>query len=169
MPYSPHSTPPPDLGRAKARRASSDEPDIIPPHLAEALDALEARQAKDWDALIRIEGLAKLMDAQFAVPFTQIRVGLDSIIGIVPGIGDTISFGVSGYIILQAKRMGANSGQTMQMILNSFIDWLIGLVPVIGDLLDIGWRSNMRNTAYLREIMERKWAQEHSDLLRDYV
>jgi hypothetical protein len=106
------------------------------------------------------------MDAQFAVPFTPIRLGLDTLIGLIPGIGDTISFGVSAYIILQAGRLGANSAQLLRMVFNSFIDWLIGLVPVIGDLFDIGWRSNLRNTAFLREIMEDKWAKERADLLQ---
>jgi len=155
-------------GKSKARD-NSIEPEVIPPHIAQALDTLEARQAEDWAVLNQLETLAKLMDAQFAVPFTSLRVGLDSLVGLIPGIGDTISFGVSGYIIFKARKMGANSGQTLRMVFNSFIDWLIGLVPIIGDLLDVGWQSNMRNTAYLREIMESKWAKERSDLFRNDV
>jgi len=168
----------PDLGRAKrskrglmkrrkfGRAKPASVPDIIPPHLVEALDALEARQAREAETLSRIEGLADIMDAQFAIPFTPIRLGLDTIVGLIPGIGDTISFGVAGYIIWQGKTLGANSGQALQMIFNSFIDWLIGLVPVIGDIFDVGWRSNLRNTALMRQIMEDKWAREREDIFK---
>lgn len=154
-------TPPP------RSHSSQSAPEIVPPHLAEALDALEARQALEWAALNKVEALAKLMDAQFTVPLTQVKLGLDTLIGLVPGIGDTVSLGVSAMIIIQAKRLGANFAQIMRMIFNSFLDWLIGLVPVIGDLFDVAWRSNMRNTDYLRGILERKWAKERADLLRD--
>ncbi len=154
--------------RKKSGRAAEGEnlAEIVPPHLNQVLDALEARQAQQWAQLNHLEGIARLMDAQFAVPFTPIRLGLDTLIGLIPGIGDTISFGVSAYIILQAGRLGANSAQLLRMVFNSFIDWLIGLVPVIGDLFDIGWRSNLRNTAFLREVMEDKWAKERADLLQ---
>lgn len=142
-------------------------PEIVPPHLTQALDALEARQALEWAALNKLEALAKLMDAQFTVPLTQVKLGLDTIIGLIPGIGDTVSLGVSAIIIIQAKRLGASYPQILRMIFNSFLDWLIGLVPIIGDLFDVAWRSNMRNTDYLRDIMERKWAKAREDLLRD--
>ena len=177
----PLHNPLPDLGRAKrakrgvklrrkmGRTKPSPEPDIIPPHLVGALDALEARHAQEAIALARVESLAQLMDAQFAVPFTSIRLGLDTVVGLIPGIGDTISFGVAGYIIWQGKSLGASSGATLQMIFNSFIDWVIGLVPVIGDIFDVGWRSNLRNTALMRQVMEDKWAQERSDIFKDNV
>jgi len=142
-------------GQKANNAAGQAAPETVPPHLTQALDDLEARQALEWAALNKLETLAKLMDAQFTVPLTQIKLGLDTLIGLVPGIGDTISFGVSGFIILQARRMGASYGQVLRMVFNSFLDWLIG------------WRSNMRNTEYLRDIMERKWAKEREDLLKD--
>ncbi|MEP1230619.1 MAG: DUF4112 domain-containing protein [Litorimonas sp.] len=141
-------------------------PEIIPPHLRQALDELEESHALQWAQLNQLEAIARLMDAQFAVPFTPIRLGLDTLIGLVPGVGDTISFGVAGYIIFQAARLGVNSAQLLRMVFTSFVDWLIGLVPIIGDIFDIGWRSNLRNTTYLREIMETKWENERAALLR---
>lgn len=163
MSFPPRSIPPHDT---RSPSAGPQRTDIIPPHLAKALDALETRQAKDWVSLNQLEGIANLMDAQFSIPFTPIRLGLDTIIGLIPGIGDTISFGVAGYIIFQAKQMGASSGQVLRMVFNSFIDWLIGLVPLIGDLIDMGWQSNLRNTRYLRAVMEAKWAEERDVVLR---
>ncbi len=153
------------------RSISADTPaamdiDIISPSLAQTLDALEARQAQEWGKLNHLDDIARLMDAQFSVPFTKIRLGLDTLIGLIPGIGDTISFGVAAYIIVQAKTLGADSGQLLRMVLNSFIDWLIGLVPIIGDIFDIGWQSNLRNTRFLREILEDKWAKDRDEVLR---
>lgn len=153
-------------GKANEAAPKTAPDELVPPHLQAALYALEAEHALEWRELERLEGIAKLMDAQFALPFTPIRLGLDSLVGLIPGVGDTISFGVAGFIIVQAGRLGASFAQVLRMILNSFIDWLIGLVPLIGDLLDVGWRSNLRNTEYLREILEAKWAKERADLLK---
>jgi len=158
----PRSSPPPDAPLTARQKAA----DIVPPHLAAALDALEVRQAQEWANLNRLEGIATLMDAQFAIPLIPIRIGLDTLIGFIPGIGDTISLGVASYIMYHAKQMGASSGQLIRMVFNSFIDWLIGLVPLIGDLIDIGWQSNLRNTRYLREIMEKKWAKERDAIFQ---
>jgi len=146
--------------------AQDDSSQLIPPHLAQALDALDERQAQEWAKLNQLDGIARLMDAQFSIPFTSLRVGLDTLIGLIPGIGDTISLAVAGYIIFDAKQLGADSAQLLRMVLNSFIDWVIGLVPVVGDLIDIGWQSNLRNTRYLRDILEEKWAKERDALLK---
>ena len=77
-------------------------------------------------------------------------MGLDMILGLIPGIGDTAGLGVSAYIILKAKKLGLPKASLMQMGFNVFIDWLIGLVPVLGDLFDWGWKANNRNAALVR-------------------
>lgn len=98
-----------------------------------------------------IENLAALMDSQFKFPGTQIPLGLDTLIGLIPGIGDTIGLSVAGYIIVQSSKLGLPKYKTIQMIFNSVIDWLIGTIPLIGDLFDWGWRANNRNAAILRD------------------
>lgn len=97
-----------------------------------------------------LESLAHLMDRAFTVPGTQIRVGLDSIIGLIPGIGDTIAVAVSGYIYSFAKKAGVPWHKRTVMLWNIFIDWLIGLVPLIGDIFDVGWKANLKNVAIIK-------------------
>lgn len=98
-----------------------------------------------------VENLARLLDSQFGIPGTKIRLGLDTVIGLVPGIGDTISLGIASYIVLQSARIGVRKRTLLQMTFNIALDWLIGLVPLIGDIFDVGWKSNLRNAALLRK------------------
>jgi len=104
-----------------------------------------------------IEELAQLMDSQFKLPGIPLRLGLDTIIGLIPGIGDTIGLAIAGYIILQSRRLGINGSLVIQMIFNIFIDWLIGLIPLVGDIFDWGWKGNNKNAALLREFIDKKY------------
>ena len=72
-------------------------------------------------------------------------MGLDSIIGLVPGIGDAITALISAYIVLEAWRFGLPRPVIMRMVSNILIDAAIGAVPVLGDLFDVAWKANMRN------------------------
>lgn len=130
-----------------------------PPRI-EDQDALLARHAREAAQLDRVEKLATTMDAAFTIPGTSIPIGLDTIVGLIPAIGDTASLGVAGYIASHGVGLGAKKRHFTRMGVNIFVDWLIGLVPVIGDLFDIGWRGNLRNAALLREISEARWAEE---------
>lgn len=148
------------------KKQTQDNPEIIPPHKTDALDQLEAVQAKEWQRFLQIESLATTMDAKFKIPGIPLPIGLDTIIGLVPGIGDTISLGVSGYIIAQAARFDLGSGTLFRMVVNIFLDWLIGLVPIIGDLFDWGWQGNLRNTRILKDKLEQRWDKQRADLLK---
>lgn len=97
-----------------------------------------------------IEELAALMDSHFKLPGTNIQLGLETIIGLIPGIGDTIGFLVAVYIIQQSGKLGLPKNKSLHMVFNSVIDWLIGTIPLIGDLFDWGWKANNRNAAILR-------------------
>lgn len=101
-----------------------------------------------------VEKLAKLMDSQFTIPGLPYKLGLDTIIGFIPGIGDTIGLAISGYIIAQAAKLDVPKFDLARMGFNVGIDWLIGLIPLIGDLFDWGWKANNRNAAILREHYE---------------
>lgn len=107
----------------------------------------ELRRQKD---VRRIEKLADLMDSRFPLQGTKISIGLDTIIGVVPVLGDTAAFGVAGYIIGQSARMGVPKRKLVRMGINSGIDWLIGSVPLVGDIFDVGWKANNKNAAILR-------------------
>ena len=95
--------------------------------------------------LKNLNRLAQLMDASFQIPGTKVRFGLDSIIGLIPGIGDLISFAISGYIMSTASKLGASKNVMARMMVNSTIDAIIGSIPLIGDIFDIGFKANQRN------------------------
>ncbi len=98
----------------------------------------------------RLDRLADLLDGRWRIPGLGVRFGLDSVIGLVPGIGDTLTFAVSAWLVWRAHLLGVRSGVIALMMLNVAIDWLVGSVPVVGDLFDVAWKANRRNVALLR-------------------
>lgn len=111
--------------------------------------------------LMKLDQLADLMDNKLVIPGTNIRLGLDSIIGLIPGIGDTISLAVSGYIIYKARQTGVHPILLSRMTWNVFIDWLIGIVPFFGDIFDVGWKANRRNVDLLKEHLKTANFESH--------
>ena len=101
------------------------------------------------DRAAHIRALARLLDSAVRIPGTNVRVGLDALVGLIPGFGDVAGAAASGYIILAASRLGAPTPVLLRMLLNVATETVVGTVPVIGDLFDVGWRANMRNTALL--------------------
>lgn len=97
---------------------------------------------------------ARVLDNAVRVPGTDIRFGLDPILGLVPGLGDVTGAAASAYTILLASRLGAPASVILRMVLNVGIDTLIGVVPMLGDLFDFGWKSNTRNVALLERYLE---------------
>ena len=94
------------------------------------------------------------MDSKFQLPGTKINLGLDTIIGLIPGIGDTVGLGIAGYIVMRGAHIGVPKHKLAAMGANIFVDWLIGLIPIIGDLFDMGWKANNRNAQIIREHFE---------------
>ena len=109
-------------------------------------------------ALRRLEALARLMDSAFVVPGTDVRFGLDGVIGLVPGIGDVISGLVSSYLIWEARRLGVSKWILGRMMANTLLDTTIGAIPLAGDIFDVMFRANIKNMALLRRHLERKGA-----------
>lgn len=101
-----------------------------------------------------LERLAQRMDRAFRIPLVGVRVGWDSIAGLVPGIGDALALVPAGYILYSGYRMGASTPVLARMAANIGIDTLIGAIPFAGDLFDVAWKSNTRNTALLRRHLE---------------
>jgi Domain of unknown function (DUF4112) len=95
--------------------------------------------------LKRIRQLSQLLDGAIVIPGTKYRIGLDPILGLIPGGGDTVSAALSGYIIIEAARMGLPRKALMQMVGNLVIDTVAGSVPVVGDVFDVFSKANMRN------------------------
>lgn len=103
------------------------------------------------DRIDRLDKLANSMDTKWKLPFTEIRMGWDTLIGLIPGVGDTLTSLVSAYIIREAHEMGVPAWVKWRMGWNVFIDWLIGLVPLLGDIFDVGWKANKRNVALIKK------------------
>lgn len=104
--------------------------------------------------LNRIRKLSRLMDTAIGIPGTKFRIGLDPIIGLIPGAGDLISTSFSAYIIYLATRFGLPSKDIQKMILNIGLEAVVGTVPLVGDLFDAYYKSNIRNLAILEQHLQ---------------
>ena len=100
-------------------------------------------------SLEHMDRLARLLDAQWRIPGTNIRFGIDPIVGLIPGLGDLAAATISGYIILQAKRNGAAPSVIARMVGNVAFDTIAGRVPVLGSIFDVFFKANKRNMQIL--------------------
>ena len=115
---------------------------------------IEARRVRDAADISDIVRLADLLDTKFVLPGTNWRFGLDSIIGLVPGIGDLVTTGLGAYIIYRARELGAPGWLIARMTANLAIDGVIGAIPLVGDVFDFAFRSNAKNVRMLRRYLE---------------
>jgi hypothetical protein len=99
------------------------------------------------------------------VPGTNIRFGLDAIVGLIPGIGDISTPVFAGLLLLQGMRMRLPVIVQIRMVLNAAIDMLFGFVPILGDLVDIGFKANLRNLALLERHARRGLPPSRSDYI----
>ncbi len=112
-----------------------------------------------------LDMLSKVLDTWFRVPGTQIRFGLDGIIGFVPGVGDFLAGGASCIIVLAAFFRGVPLVTVARMVANLGVEVVVGIVPFVGNLFDIGWRANRRNYA----LLERSLSTGRRDTWRDWM
>ena len=106
--------------------------------------------------LAKLQRLARLMDTAWRIPFTRIRFGADSVMGLVPGAGDVLGLGISAYALLLAHRLGAPKSLLLRMLANSAVDAGLGTVPVLGDVFDLFFKSNTKNLKLLTDFLEKK-------------
>ncbi|MBF0375137.1 MAG: DUF4112 domain-containing protein [Alphaproteobacteria bacterium] len=104
----------------------------------------------------RLEGLANLLDTAFAIPGTKMRFGLDGLLGLIPGVGDTATALLGAWMITEAVRLGADRGVVARMLLNLGIDWAAGSVPLAGDLFDFAFKAHRRNARLLIDHLEER-------------
>jgi hypothetical protein len=114
-----------------------------------------ARPLSRQERIARIDALATLMDTAFVIPGTEIRFGLDALIGLVPGIGDAITTVMSLFIVSEARALGAPRTLIARMLANVALDGLVGAVPFAGDMFDVAFRANRRNMALLRAHLDK--------------
>ena len=104
--------------------------------------------------LERIRGLAWLLDNSIPIPGTRMRIGLDALIGLIPGLGDAAGAVFSSYILLEAGRLGVSRSTLVRMAANIMIESVVGLIPLAGDLFDAGWKANQRNVQLLERALK---------------
>ncbi len=106
--------------------------------------------------LKRLEAIARLLDVAFILPGTNIRYGIDGIIGLIPVVGDIIATGLSLWLVHEARALGAPWHVTARMLGNVAFQGTVGMVPVAGDAIDVLFRANMRNARLLRTWLEKQ-------------
>ena len=107
------------------------------------------QQGLNADAEAMIEQIAWLMDRSISIG--GVRVGLDPVLGLIPGLGDVFSSLISTVLIVQAHRAGVPKATVMRMMVNVGIDTAAGAVPLVGDVFDFAWKANTRNLELYRK------------------
>jgi len=126
-------------------------------------EALKAAGPTREDSIARITALTKLLDSAFLIPGLNRRVGIDAVIGLIPGVGDAISAALASYIIWEARQLGLPRWKIARMIGNVALDTTLGAVPLAGDVFDVFFRANKRNMRIVREHIGRKHGPREID------
>ena len=105
----------------------------------------EVPDSVDEAAVRRMRFVANLLDDSIRVPGTEFRIGIDPILGILPGAGDAVAAALSVYIVLESARLGVPFLTLLRMMANVTLDFAIGSVPVVGTLFDAAWKANQTN------------------------
>ena len=102
----------------------------------------------------RLRRLSYLLDSAIKIPGTSYRVGVDPIIGLIPGGGDIVGLVMSGFIVLEAAQLGASKSTLGAMAFNVVLETIAGIVPGVGDIFDVTWKSNIRNITLLEQQLD---------------
>lgn len=97
----------------------------------------------------KLRRLGTLLDAQFRIPGTSVRFGVDAVVGLVPGIGDAAGLVASTAVIVQAVDLGARGFTLARMLTNAAVDGAVGTIPVLGTVFDVAFKANLRNVRLL--------------------
>lgn len=104
--------------------------------------------------LNQIRKFSRILDASIGLPFTKFKIGLDPILGLVPGLGDMVTTVFSAYIIVMAARFGLPWRVLRQMMFNVGLEFVVGGIPLIGDIFDAFYKSNIRNLGLLEQYLQ---------------
>lgn len=102
-----------------------------------------------------LDNLESWLDGRFRVPGTSFRFGIDSIIGLIPGMGDLFAAALSLLFVADAYKVGARKRVLAAMVLNILFDTTIGAVPIVGDIFDFIFKSNTKNLKLLKKERQR--------------
>ena len=112
------------------------------------------RRSDEPGGIAELDRLAQLLDSRWRIPGTSVRLGVDAIAGLLPGVGDAASGLVSSYIVLRAMNHGASRGLVARMLGNVLLDTVVGSVPILGSIFDVFYKANNRNISLLRSHLE---------------
>jgi len=129
--------------------------------LSEAPETMLAHDRR----LARLQRMAWWLDEVIRVPGTRIRIGLDPILGLIPGLGDVVGAFLSAAIVMESIRRGVPKSTVVRIVTNIILDTTIGALPVLGDLFDFAWKSNRRNLDLLERHVVHPSKAQRSDRL----
>ena len=121
--------------------------------------------AKQIAKLNQLRRLSRVLDNAIPIPGTKIRFGLDPILGLLPGGGDTLTGGLAAYIVIEAARMGLPREVLGKMVGNILLDSVAGTIPIVGDLFDVGWKANIKNMELLEKHLDVNTKSKNNPLL----
>jgi hypothetical protein len=116
--------------------------------------SIDRRREKMTEEDRRLETLTHWLDSKFRVPGTRFRFGLDGILGLIPGVGDSVTAAISLLLLREGIKKGIPARTLARMGVNLGLDWAIGAIPLVGDVYDFFWKSNTRNLKLLRRHLE---------------
>lgn len=125
------------------------------PRMQPIFENLKASGPTRADSVGRIAALAHLLDSAILIPGTNRRIGIDALLGLIPGVGDAVSAALASYIIWEARRLGLPRWKIARMVGNLALDTTVGAVPLLGDLFDMAYKANQRNMRIVIEHLER--------------
>lgn len=103
----------------------------------------------------RIEAMEQVLERSFVIPGTNVPIGLDSIVGLIPVVGDLVAAAMGSYLIWEAKNLGLPKWKLARMAGNIALDTAVGAVPLLGDALDFVYRSNSRNLRIVKKHLDK--------------
>lgn len=103
----------------------------------------------------RIEAMEALLEGLFVLPGTNRRVGLDSLVGLIPVVGDFATAAMGAWMVWEARNLGMSKWQLTRMVANVGFDTLIGAIPFAGDIFDFFYKSNTKNLRIIRKHLDR--------------
>jgi hypothetical protein len=103
----------------------------------------------------RVEALEMLLERSFHIPGTKIPFGLDSVIGLVPVLGDLVTAAMGAYMVWEARNLSMSKWQLIRMTANVGVDTALGAVPLVGDVFDLVWRSNSKNLRIIKKHLDK--------------
>ncbi len=135
---------------------------------AGAASRMQVPAAELSTTMMRLDALATVMDSAITIPGTNVTMGLDALLGLLPVVGDAIAGVISSYIIWEARRIGAPKFLLARMAGNVAIDTVIGSIPFAGDIFDVAFKSNRKNVALLQRHLDKHGVRDSNTIDASY-